>query len=318
MAETLKSDSELCPRLDKIIASELVDPKHLTSSNEFGLEFQAYLEECAMDGTPARGRYMINMLAKTFDLDKHRGALLTQLQVLQIPLEGFSVPQLTTFRQKVTYALNSVPKSDRPNDRLLGEWLYQRLKGCKRLEYELRQIKESKPKSVKRQFPWLWRRLRDSLLDSKEDANAQAVDGALKAGPSAAAKVGGAVGKAANRGEKRKRAKKERPKTSTSDKIQQESSSSKADATAAAAKPFKKFKRKSTAKMTPEQKAKTPCVFHFKFSNCKSGADCAFSHNPAHNNHPPKKAGFNAKGPPPKQSYKASPKVSGGAALISG
>ena len=33
----LKEDSELCPRLDKVIASELVDSKHLTSSNEIGL-----------------------------------------------------------------------------------------------------------------------------------------------------------------------------------------------------------------------------------------------------------------------------------------
>ena len=95
------------PHFDRIIASELVDPKHLSSSNEIGLEFQAYIEECTMHCRPARGRYMINMLAKTFDLDRRRGALLTQLQVLQIPLEGHSVNQLTHFRQKVTFALNS-------------------------------------------------------------------------------------------------------------------------------------------------------------------------------------------------------------------
>ena len=92
---------------------------------------------------------MINMLAQTFDMDKFRGALLTQLQVLQIPLDGYSVQQLTNFRQKVTYALNSVPKVDRPDDRLLGEWLFQRLKHCKRLEHEIRTIKNSGPKSPK-------------------------------------------------------------------------------------------------------------------------------------------------------------------------
>ena len=68
-----------------------------------------------MNCRSARDRYMTNMLAKTYDPDKHRGAILTQLQVLQIPLEGFSVPQLTTFRQKVIYALNAVPESDRPD-----------------------------------------------------------------------------------------------------------------------------------------------------------------------------------------------------------
>ena len=100
--------------------------------------------------------------------------------MLQIPLEGFSVQQLTNFRQKVTYALNSVPKSDRPDDRLLGEWLFQRLKHCKRLEHEIRTIKNLGPKSPKRLFPWLWRRLRDSLIESKEDDNAAAVDSARK------------------------------------------------------------------------------------------------------------------------------------------
>ena len=166
-AQTLKEDSESCPRLDKIIASELVEPKHLTSSNEIGLDFQAYIEECTMEHRPARGRHMINMLAQNFDLDKHRGALLTQLQVLQIPLEGHSVQQLTTFRQKVTYALNAVPKEDRPDDRLLGEWLFQRLKAVKKLEYEIREIKNSSPKSSKRLFPWLWRKLRDILVEAK-------------------------------------------------------------------------------------------------------------------------------------------------------
>ena len=143
-----------------------------------------------MNCRPARGRYMINMLAQTFDLDRHRGALLTQLQVLQIHLEGFSVNQVSHFRQKVTFALNSVPVEDRPDDRLLGEWLYQRLKGFKRLEHELRLIKVSNPSSVRRLFPWLWRRLRDTLIESKEDTNATAVDSALKAGPSSAAKAG--------------------------------------------------------------------------------------------------------------------------------
>ena len=41
--EKLKDDSDICPLLNKIIASELVDPKHFTSSNEIGLEFQPYI-----------------------------------------------------------------------------------------------------------------------------------------------------------------------------------------------------------------------------------------------------------------------------------
>jgi hypothetical protein len=111
-ATKLKDDSEHCPRLDKIIASELVDSKHLTSAHEIGLKFQAYVEQCTMGARPPRGRFMINLLSRSFDLDKHRGALLTQLQVLQIPLEGHSLQQLINFRQKVTYALNSVPPED--------------------------------------------------------------------------------------------------------------------------------------------------------------------------------------------------------------
>ena len=308
-AEKLKDESDICPRLDKIIASELVDPKHLSSSNEIGLEFQAYIEQCTMNSRPARGRYMINMLAKTFDLDKHRGALLTQLQVLQIPLEGFGTSQLTTFRQKVIYALNAVPEADRPDDRLLGEWLYQRLKGCKRLEHELRLIKNSSPKSKRRLFPWLWRRLKDSLLESKEDSNAAAVDGALKSGPPHAAKAAGAVAK--TRAPKVKRGKQPPPQ-------QQPGSSTKPPAPSntdgLAAPPKTKGKpprTKGPDTRTPEEKARTPCIFFHKYGSCKAGSDCVYSHTQAP---PPKKQG--GKGPPAKNKPPA--KTSGGVALIAG
>ena len=112
--------------------------------------------------------------------------MLTRLQALQIPFEGHTIQQLTNFRQKVTYALNAVPTEDRPDDRLLGEWLYQRLKPIKLLEHKIRQIRNSSPKSPKRSFPWLWRKLRDVLIEAKEDNNASAVNKWLASGPHAA------------------------------------------------------------------------------------------------------------------------------------
>ena len=218
---------------------------------------------------------MLNMFVKTFDLDKHRGALLTQLQVLQIPLDGYSQDKLLHFRQKVTYALNSVPKEDRPDERLLGEWLYQRLKGCKKLEHEIREIKNSPSKSKKRGFQWLWRRMRDVLIENKEDANATSVNDALKSGPSAAARTAGAVAARESGKKKRKRGKKERASAAAA------GASPAAESDAMAAEPLKK-KPKAKAKgapkkdvksMTPAEKKKISCIFHFKFSGCRACDD---------------------------------------------
>ena len=59
------------------------------------------------------------------------------------------------------------------------------------LEHDIRLVKNSSSKSKRRLFPWLWRRLKDSLLEAKEDENAAAVDGALKAGPNSAPTAAG-------------------------------------------------------------------------------------------------------------------------------
>jgi len=140
-------------------------------------------------------------------------------------------------------------------------------------------------------FPWLWRKLKDPLLDSKEDENAAAVDGALKAGPKTAVKAAVNV---AN------------PEVQTSE------ANAETPPTPGLAAPLR-HRTKGTDTRTPEQKAKTPCNFFFKLGECKAGSDCAYSLTEA----PPKQGAQNEKpkGQPPRN---PSAQASGGVALIAG
>jgi len=178
------------------------------------------------------------------------------------------------------------------------------------LEHELRLIKVSKPSSVRRLFPWLWRRLRDTLIESKEDTNATAVDSALKAGPSSAAKAGGAVNKPGNTKTKRAKAKGQPPNKPSAPKKEKAPPPTTEGLAADAkhkAKPWT-AKPKGPDTRTPEQKASTPCRYFAKYGSCNAGADCAFSHDAA----PPNPKENNNKSPPPKAKGKGKGKSSGG------
>ncbi len=81
-AKSLRADSGLLPRLDKLIAAEIMVAKTLTSAGDLALEMQAYVEECSLEGAPPRGRYMLNMISRSFDMDRRRGSMLTEMQIL--------------------------------------------------------------------------------------------------------------------------------------------------------------------------------------------------------------------------------------------
>ena len=132
--------------------------KTLNSAGDLALEMQAYVEECSLEGAPPRGRYMLNMVSRSFDMDRRRGSMLTEMQILSIDLPGYSIPNLHAFRAKVLFAIGAVPVIDRPSEQLLGQWLFQRLKGCKRLEKHIDRFKASALSSKLRLFPFLSRR----------------------------------------------------------------------------------------------------------------------------------------------------------------
>ena len=64
------------PRLEAYIAAVLAEPKHL--KGDLGVQFQAYCEQCQQHRVSPKGRFMLQMIAKRFQLDLNRGANLTQ------------------------------------------------------------------------------------------------------------------------------------------------------------------------------------------------------------------------------------------------
>ena len=64
------------PRLEAYIAAVLAEPKHL--KGDLGVQFQACCEQCQQHRVSPKGRFMLQMIAKRFQLDLNRGANLTQ------------------------------------------------------------------------------------------------------------------------------------------------------------------------------------------------------------------------------------------------
>ena len=92
------------------------------------------------------------MISRHFDLDRHRGALLTSQSVFQIELSGFTVKDLQKFSGQIMKALNAIPSQDRPNKRMLGEFLFHKLRTVRRLERIIDEIKRPPETSSMRDF----------------------------------------------------------------------------------------------------------------------------------------------------------------------
>ena len=63
------------PRLDAYLAAVLTEPKHLRG--DLGVQFQAYVEQCQQTRVSPKGRFMLQLIARRFQLDLNRGANLT-------------------------------------------------------------------------------------------------------------------------------------------------------------------------------------------------------------------------------------------------
>ena len=103
------------------------------------------------------------MIFRHFDLDRHRGALLTSQSVFQIELSGFTVKDLQEFSSQVMRTLNAIPSQDWPSKRMLGEFLFHKLRTVRRLERVIDEIKRSSENSSLRDFDYLWGRLQKSF-----------------------------------------------------------------------------------------------------------------------------------------------------------
>ena len=121
------------------------------------------------------------MIARHFDLDRTRGySLLTSQSIFQVELNGFSSKDLQEFSGTVMKTLNSIDPADWPNQRMLGEWLFHRLRNVRKLERTIDEIKRSAYSSELRDFDVLWGRLQGHLVEEREDTNARSIELSLK------------------------------------------------------------------------------------------------------------------------------------------
>ena len=278
----LESSSGGLPRLDAWIAGQLGEPKHM--HGEIGLRFQSYLEKAQVQSVPLRGRMMLHEVAKSFALDRMRGANLTQQALLELPLESFSQSDLRAFFHKVEYILNSIPPDSQPSEQTKFVFLYERLKRCNGMRRHVDKIRDSAMSSKRRSFGWLWRRFSEYLDELREDANQDSIRKAFssqklsrkeqrqQAAAAAAAKAA-AVPKAP-------------PPTKSGDTV----------AAQPAAPPKKPTKgtpkgngkggggktkgHEEQPKTAAKAKYKAPCLF-FPTGSCTRGENCPFSHDTA-------------------------------------
>ena len=142
------------PRLDRRLAAELI--KGLKQLPELQFKVQGYIEGCARDATAPRGRAILHMISRHFDLDRHRGALLTSQSVFQIEFSGYTIKDLQEFSGQIMKTLNAIPSQDWPSKRMLGEFLFHKLRAVRRLERVIDETKRNPENSSMRDFDYLW------------------------------------------------------------------------------------------------------------------------------------------------------------------
>lgn len=108
---------------------------------ELQFKVQGCVGGCTRQSTAPRGRAIVNMVSRHFDVDRHRGALLTSQSIFEIELSGFAAKDLQKFSSRVMKTFNSTPSQDWPNKRMLGEFLFHKLRTVRRLERVVDEIK---------------------------------------------------------------------------------------------------------------------------------------------------------------------------------
>ena len=108
-----------------------------------------------------------------------RGSGITASTLFQIELHGKSIKDLRDFTQRIPLVLGAVPVAQRPDARLMGEWLFHRVKHLRKLEMYIEDIGESSSGSSRRDFDFLWGKIQDVLVQDREDANVRSMLGYL-------------------------------------------------------------------------------------------------------------------------------------------
>ena len=123
---------------------------------------------------------MIQMISRHFDLDRVRGPLITSQLIFLVEPNGYPVADLQELSSNLMRVLNQIPREQCPNQRMLGEFLFHKLRTVRCLERVIDEIKRSPDDSNMREFSYLWGKLQQLLVEEREDVNARSIEQSLR------------------------------------------------------------------------------------------------------------------------------------------
>ena len=90
---------------------------------------------------------------------------------------------LKAWRDKVRYILSQLPTADRPSEKLLSKWIFERLKKVGLMRRHTDRVRDSPEGAPERSFDWLWSRLERTISEGQQDQNLLSIQEALRKGP---------------------------------------------------------------------------------------------------------------------------------------
>lgn len=179
--EYLRHESDGFPRFDCILCSWFSRDSCL--KGYFGTRIQAHLEEMMANSISLRGRPLLNMIVREYDLDSALGSVVSAVELFQMPSPESDLSSLVSFRDKIQYVLGQLPVAERPSDQIMSKWLFEKLKKVRLLQLTIDRIKESPVGSNERSYEYLWSRLQRVIAESQHEKNLASIQEGLKRGP---------------------------------------------------------------------------------------------------------------------------------------
>lgn len=176
------SEGEGFPKFDRMLCSWFTG-RGDSLKGYFGPRIQAYIEETMNLGTGLRGRPLLNMVVREFDLDNALGGVISGVELFQIASPEGDYQSLVHFRDRVQYVWSQLPIQERPSENMLSRWLFGRLKKIRSLSIVIDRIKETPAGSHERTFQYLWSRLNRYISECQHDKNLSTIQGDLRKGP---------------------------------------------------------------------------------------------------------------------------------------
>ena len=123
-----QDESEGFPRFDRVLCSWFTKDSCL--KGHFGTRIQAYIEENIAMNRTFRGRPLLNLVVREFDLDAALGGVVSAVELFQLQSQESELASLIHVRDKVRYILGQLPIHDRPHANMMFKWLYERFEKC--------------------------------------------------------------------------------------------------------------------------------------------------------------------------------------------